>query len=145
MAVICVCHCLVSPSNLVHRMWQDRNCTCPTHVSQLFNYHEFEEDAIMHQQPCQCSRPVQHVVLSQPPPSLLHCHPLPSPHRRSPVNGCSNGLWMWTYSPVFLWLEPSLLNKLTLYALNDYQNWASPMVTLCHCHAKMCPTGSSMK
>ena len=43
---------------------------------------------------------------------------------------CSNELWMWTYSPVFLLLEPNLLNKMTLYALNSFRDWTSPTVTL---------------
>ena len=43
---------------------------------------------------------------------------------------CSSELWLWTYSPVFMLYEPSLLNKMTFYALNNLQQWKSPTVTL---------------
>ena len=43
---------------------------------------------------------------------------------------CPSELWLWTYSPVFMLFEPSLLNKMTYYALNNFQSWKSPTVTL---------------
>ena len=43
---------------------------------------------------------------------------------------CHHELWLWTYSPVFLLVEPSLFNRFTLYTLNYFRNWKSPTVTL---------------
>ena len=50
--------------------------------------------------------------------------------RLSSDPNCSSELWLWTYSPVFMLFEPSLLNKMTYYALNNLQSWKSPTVTL---------------
>ena len=50
--------------------------------------------------------------------------------RLSSDPSCSSELWLWTYSPVFMLFEPSLLNKMTYYALNNLQPWTSPTVTL---------------
>ena len=43
---------------------------------------------------------------------------------------CPSELWLWTYSPVFMLFEPNLLNKMTYYALNNFQSWKSPTVML---------------
>ena len=43
---------------------------------------------------------------------------------------CPSELWMWTYSPVFLMVEPSLLNRFTVYTINYFRTWKSPTVTL---------------
>ena len=43
---------------------------------------------------------------------------------------CPSELWMWTYSPVFLMVEPSLLNRFTAYTINYFRTWKSPTVTL---------------
>ena len=50
--------------------------------------------------------------------------------RLSSDPNCSSELWLWTYSPVFMLFKPSLLNKMTYYALNNLQSWKSPTVTL---------------
>ena len=50
--------------------------------------------------------------------------------RLSSDPACSSELWLWTYSPVFMLFEPSLLNKMTYYALHNLQSWTSPTVTL---------------
>ena len=43
---------------------------------------------------------------------------------------CPSELWMWTYSPVFLMVEPSLFNRFTLYTINYFSRWKSPTVNL---------------
>ena len=98
-------------------------------------YHEFEEAAITNNPGNVHSL---FSVLYSPnhpfPFSMVILYQVQLPNgttqRVSSDTGCSNELWMWTYSPVFLWLEPSLLNKLTLYALNGVRDWVSPTVTL---------------
>ena len=109
-----------------------KTATVPTCVHV---YHEFEEAAITN------SSANVHSLFS-----VLYSpnHPLPfsvvihyqvqlpngTTARVSSDTGCPSELWMWTYSPVFLWFEPSLLNKLTLYAMNGVVRWKSPTVTL---------------
>ena len=98
-------------------------------------YHEFEEAAItnnpgnVHSLFSALYSPNHPLPFSM---VILYQVQLPNgtTQRVSCDTGCSNELWMWTYSPVFLWLEPSLLNKYTLYALNGLRDWASPTVTL---------------
>ena len=98
-------------------------------------YHEFEEAAITN------NRGNIHSLFSvlyspnRPLPfSVVILYQVQFPNgttqQVSSDTGCSSELWMWTYSPVFLWVEPSILNKMTLYALNGHEDWKSPTVTL---------------
>ena len=109
-----------------------RTKAVPTCVSV---YHEFEEAAITN------SPANVHSLFSllyspnQPLPFSVVIHyqvqlPNGTTVRVSSDTGCPSEIWMWTYSPVFLWFEPSLLNKLTLYAMNGVVHWKSPTVTL---------------
>ena len=98
-------------------------------------YHEFEEAAITNS-----SANVHNLFRTFYFPN----HPLPfsvgivyqvqlpngTTARVSSDTSCPSELWMWTYSLVFLWFEPSSLNKLTLYAMNGVVHWKSPTVTL---------------
>ena len=43
---------------------------------------------------------------------------------------CPSELWMWTYSPVFLMVEPSIYNRFTAYTINYFRTWKSPTVNL---------------
>ena len=72
-STFCSCHHLVFPGNLVCRPGQDRSCT------NMCLCLPWVWGSCHHQQPWQCPQPVQHVLLSQPPPPFLCGHPLPSP------------------------------------------------------------------
>ena len=39
-------------------------------------------------------------------------------------------VWIWLSSPVFLYLEPTSLNRHTLYTLNYFEEWIPPHVTI---------------
>lgn len=39
-------------------------------------------------------------------------------------------VWMWLSSPVFLFAEPTLANRLTLYALNYFEEWYPPQLVI---------------
>ena len=38
--------------------------------------------------------------------------------------------WMWLSSPVLLFAEPTLANRMTLYALNFFEEWDPPQLFL---------------
>ena len=104
----------------------------PTCVS---GYHEFEEAAITNNPGNVHSLFSTFYSPNRPLPfSVVILYQVQFPNgttqQVSSGTGCSSELWMWTYSPVFLWVEPSILNKMTLYALNGHEDWKSPMVTL---------------
>ena len=98
-------------------------------------YHEFEEAAITNNPENVHSLFSTFYSPNHPLPfSVVILYQVQFPNgttqQVSSGTGCSSELWMWTYSPVFLWVEPSILNKMTLYALNGHEDWKSPMVTL---------------
>ena len=44
---------------------------------------------------------------------------------------CSNKqVWIWLSSPVFLFLEPTSLNRHTLFTLNYFEEWIPPHLTI---------------
>ena len=46
-------------------------------------------------------------------------------------SSCPNEqVWMWLSSPVFLFAEPTLANRLTLYALNYFEEWYPPQLLI---------------
>ena len=108
---------------------EGQNTTC------VSSYYQFEEAAITNNSENSDALFSTLYKPNQPLPysvTVLYQIQLPNgtTQRISSDPNCPSELWMWTYSPVFLMVEPSLFNRFTLYTINYFSRWKSPTVNL---------------
>ena len=108
---------------------EGQNTTC------VSSYYQFEEAAITNNSENIDALFSTLYKPNQPLPysvTVLYQIRLPNgtTQRISSDPNCPSELWMWTYSPVFLMVKPSLLNRFTVYTINYFRKWKSPTVTL---------------
>ena len=108
---------------------EGQNTTC------VSSYYQFEEAAITNNSENIDALFSTLYKPNQPLPysvTVLYQVRLPNGNtqRISSDPNCPSELWMWTYSPVFLMVEPSIYNRFTAYTINYFRTWKSPTVNL---------------